>query len=88
MDRAHKACHGYVSYKDNSDDADVIFACMCGMFSPMLCAHPILVMGSVMGKLYYCSRPHYEIGLAHTVGPRNTNGDTEFKRTFLHLMVS
>ena len=26
-------------------------------------------MGSVMGKLYFCYGPHYEMGVAHTVGP-------------------
>ena len=83
-----KAGHGYVSYKDNSDNADVIFACMCGMPSPTVCVCPISVMGSVMGKLCYCYGPHYEIGVADSVGPRSTNWDTEFKRTFLLQGVS
>ena len=83
-----KAGHGYVSYKDNSDDADVIFACMCGMPSPTVWVCPILVMGSVMGKLFYCCGPHYEMGVADSVGPRSTNWDTEFKRTFLLQGVS
>ena len=35
----------------------------------MKCAHPISEMGSVMGKLYCCYEAHYEMGVAHTVGP-------------------
>ena len=35
---------------------------------PTVCAHPISVMGSVMGQLYYCYGSHYEMGVVHTVG--------------------
>ena len=30
--------------------------------------HTISVMGSIVEKSYYCYGPHYEIGVAHTVG--------------------
>ena len=36
--------------------------------SPMVCANPISVMESIMGGLYYCYGPHYEMGVAHIVG--------------------
>ena len=31
-------------------------------------AHPISVMGSIMGELYHCYRPHYKTGVANMVG--------------------
>ena len=30
-------------------------------------AHPISVMGSIMGELYHCYRPHYKTGVANMV---------------------
>ena len=31
-------------------------------------AHPIWVMGSIMGESYHCYRPHYKTGVANMVG--------------------
>ena len=31
-------------------------------------AHPISVMGSIMGELYHCYRPHYKTEVANMVG--------------------
>ena len=36
---------------------------------PTVCAYPISVMGSAMGQFYYWYGSHYEMGVAHTVGP-------------------
>ena len=58
----------YLLKKDNSDSADVIFATMCSMPSPTVCAHPISVMGLVMGNLYCFYEPHSEMGVADTDG--------------------
>ena len=55
------------------DSKTLVFVCSStglgrNKVRPTVSSHSILVMRSVKGKLYYCYGPHYEMGVAHTVG--------------------